>query len=641
MTRRNSRAASTPAPDEPEDEESADETFEDDEPVEANLLTRTRRNNAGNRMAALIEDEATAEVEEMFKEEENDEEFEQKEEKDEFDSDFGSTDDEAGGDEDDEEAGERELKRQAKEDKKAARGKKKKGFQAPVHPFARQTKAARKAAAAGPVASTSATTLDDEGAPAKKRKKVAVDPEFLLPQRESSRRTAVESRRQVQERVKESEQRKAVAPKPVKKATVTLTQADLIAEALETEEHNRAALLAFYAAEEDRREAERVAGMRYEIIGPKLTFLSRVQDRVDKGKGREGEKLDKGRKRLIEVIGEAGKKGYKAGGLEANGDKAAAPAAAGDAPRTRTVRGAAATASASLNSLLNSRDSTPAPGLPTPSTPPESQEYARNWLVFDNFEGSRGEELEALFGDHVDWLKPPPIPLKGCRGGTCPFTGLPARYRDPRTGTPYANLAAFRMLNALVDAQTYVWSESLGAYTSVAGFGLMSEVEAAWSRRPGARAAVPRYAAAGPSSVAAGHHLAPSSNGPPPIFFHPNGLPPPPPPPPGRAKPRAPSSSSSAAAAAANPYKVEYAHAGGSGRGSRGRASLDQAAAEAQGQGGAQVVGASQAPQARSIPGQREGGAFGPLQPQPQRAVTVPGGAGGAGGALPPLPGQG
>lgn len=78
MARRNSRAASTPAPDEPEDEESADETSEDDEPVEANLLTRTRRNNAGNRMAALIEDEATAEVEEMFKEEENDEEFEQK-----------------------------------------------------------------------------------------------------------------------------------------------------------------------------------------------------------------------------------------------------------------------------------------------------------------------------------------------------------------------------------------------------------------------------------------------------------------------------------------------------------------------------------------------------------------------------------
>lgn len=154
------------------------------------------------------------------------------EEKDEFDSDFGSTDEGEGDEEDDEEAGERKLQREAKEAKKvrstqqvarngtqrltssflpqAARGKKK-GFQAPVHPFARQTKAARKAAAAAtqPVASTSASTLDGEGEePPKKRKRVPVDPAFLAPQRESTRRTAVEIRKQVQDRAKESEQRK-------------------------------------------------------------------------------------------------------------------------------------------------------------------------------------------------------------------------------------------------------------------------------------------------------------------------------------------------------------------------------------------------------------------------------------------------
>lgn len=80
-----------------------------------------------------------------------------------------------------------------------------------MHPFARQTKAARKAAsgAAHPVASTSASTLDEDGdEPPKKRKKVAVDPVFLAPQRESTRRTAVEIRKQVQDRAKESEQRK-------------------------------------------------------------------------------------------------------------------------------------------------------------------------------------------------------------------------------------------------------------------------------------------------------------------------------------------------------------------------------------------------------------------------------------------------
>lgn len=39
-------------------------------------------------------------------------------------------------------------------------------------------------------------------------KKIAVDSAFLAPQRESSRRTAVEIRKQVQDRAKESEQRK-------------------------------------------------------------------------------------------------------------------------------------------------------------------------------------------------------------------------------------------------------------------------------------------------------------------------------------------------------------------------------------------------------------------------------------------------
>lgn len=40
---------------------------------------------------------------------------------------------------------------------------------------------------------------------------------------------------------------------------------------------------------------------------------------------------------------------------------------------------------------------------------------------------------------------------------TCPITGLQARYRDPRTGVPYANAGAFRILSRLL-AHEYVWS---------------------------------------------------------------------------------------------------------------------------------------------------------------------------------------
>lgn len=93
----------------------------------------------------------------------------------------------------------------------AAKAKKKKGFVAPSHPFARTTKdQAKKAARAArePVASTSAQTLDDDGLPAAKRKKTSMDPAFVAPMRESSRRSAVEFKKGVKDRLVESEKRR-------------------------------------------------------------------------------------------------------------------------------------------------------------------------------------------------------------------------------------------------------------------------------------------------------------------------------------------------------------------------------------------------------------------------------------------------
>lgn len=82
MARR--RSAPVPLPEElPEDEvdsndESDAEDSSDGEPIVPLLAGREKRSNAGNRMRQLIEDEAEAEVEEMFKEEEDDGEFETK-----------------------------------------------------------------------------------------------------------------------------------------------------------------------------------------------------------------------------------------------------------------------------------------------------------------------------------------------------------------------------------------------------------------------------------------------------------------------------------------------------------------------------------------------------------------------------------
>ncbi|KAK4698919.1 vacuolar protein sorting-associated protein 72, partial [Phenoliferia sp. Uapishka_3] len=303
-------------------DESEDES--DDEPVVSLATGREKRINQGNRMRALLEEEGLIEDEELFREEEDDVDFQAKEEEDVFDSDFGSTDSGSGGEDDAEDAGEKRLIQDAKAERREARGKKKKTAHTPFLPsFARQTKhQARKP----PVASTSNSTLDGTSdAPPPKRRKISMAAVNLIAgiaPRESSRKSAVAFKKTIEVRLLENEQRRATLPKPVKKAAVSLTQADLIGEALETEEINRASLLAFYAAEEDRRAADRIAGLRHEIVGPRITFLSRLEGvpRAAKKDGKiigssgavsAAEKLESGRRRLIEVIGEAGKEGWR------------------------------------------------------------------------------------------------------------------------------------------------------------------------------------------------------------------------------------------------------------------------------------------------------------------------------------------
>lgn len=52
--------------------------------------------------------------------------------------------------------------------------------------------------------------------------------------------------------------------------------------------------------------------------------------------------------------------------------------------------------------------------------------------------------------------EPPPQPL-------CVITNQPARYRDPKTGLPYYNAAAYRELQRVARGE-YRWSEPLAAY---------------------------------------------------------------------------------------------------------------------------------------------------------------------------------
>ncbi|CAG8794258.1 5913_t:CDS:1, partial [Racocetra fulgida] len=45
----------------------------------------------------------------------------------------------------------------------------------------------------------------------------------------------------------------------------------------------------------------------------------------------------------------------------------------------------------------------------------------------------------------------------------CPFTGLIAKYKDSKTGIPYANVEAYSRIQKLLQHK-YIWSEAHSAY---------------------------------------------------------------------------------------------------------------------------------------------------------------------------------
>ncbi|PIL30773.1 hypothetical protein GSI_06941 [Ganoderma sinense ZZ0214-1] len=80
--------------------------------------------------------------------------------------------------------------------------------------------------------------------------------------------------------------------------------------------------------------------------------------------------------------------------------------------------------------------------------------------------------MTAMFGDHADWENCRVYTAKGRPLARptqiCPITGKVAKYLDPRTNVPYADLEAYRVLSRVLRHE-YVWSPALGCYVSRAG----------------------------------------------------------------------------------------------------------------------------------------------------------------------------
>lgn len=177
--------------------------------------------------------------------------------------------------------------------------------------------------------------------------------------------------------------------------------------------------------------------MRYEIVGPKVTFLSTTEGRVLRSaKGKEGvgkvpekteaEKMESGRRRLIEVIGEAGKQGWRPN--SGMGDPESSVSGKGKGKEKALATGlndsdppSASTSKSTLAPPVASSSATSPLSATSVLDPPEgalmtaaeTEAFTRNYLILSECEGiSRSEEMTALFGDHHVWGSTKVVPSR-------------------------------------------------------------------------------------------------------------------------------------------------------------------------------------------------------------------------------------
>lgn len=101
-----------------------------------------------------------------------------------------------------------------------------------------------------------------------------------------------------------------------------------------------------------------------------------------------------------------------------------------------------------------------------PDTPSSTEKTARTILSLHGLEPGATwvDEFRYLLGDHCAWDRLPFVPSRNRpyrpRQSTCVITGLPARYRDPRTGIPYATTEAYATIERVLRGE-YVWTGSV------------------------------------------------------------------------------------------------------------------------------------------------------------------------------------
>ncbi|KAK1225302.1 hypothetical protein PQX77_011821 [Marasmius sp. AFHP31] len=454
--------------------------------VEETLVTRrSRRSTAGNRMQAAM---AEMTIEEPDPEDDKDFAIEKFEE-DVFESDFESTDEEEVQRED-AEAGEKGVYDEEKQARKAARSRVEKATAA-AH--------ARQKMTFNPTAASSQPKPKPKPKP-KRAFTIVVDPntgDVVQDQapgrkkRQSTRSHTVLNTSATFKRLVANEQQKALqTPKKTKGETPKLTHAELIARALDNEEGNIVEHRDYLKLEEEKRKRARV--VRENISGPLVRWVSRGEEvKVQEippppppvapaaSTKPGGYSFTYGAPTSGTVS--YGQYAFTSPSSYYRNDGASQSVVTSTAPPTSTPAGLPILQLVPISIVAPS-----APPAPTPSTidkqalPADAEPTFRIEKVNKNYvvhelgqhekvtKPSWSDTMEAVFGDHAKWEEVKVYsgrtrPLSRLRQ-TCPITGLQAKYMDPRTGVPFADVQAYNVLTGLI-SHDYVWSSELGCYT--------------------------------------------------------------------------------------------------------------------------------------------------------------------------------
>ncbi|KAG2209041.1 hypothetical protein INT46_008442 [Mucor plumbeus] len=376
---------------------------------------RERRPNAGNRMRALLDQEV--DMEELFEYRDSDEEDEEfftkiveEEEEDKVDSDFDL--DSSEGEQEHIEEGQALDKELDKAEKRA-----------------------RRTATFNPPPSTatkSKSTATKTGkTPFEKRKRKLRITELYHEEngerstRFSSRKNTVLNRLHVEDQLREHEKRRALLPKRDRPVVNKMTQEELLAEAAITEEINRDSLLEWQQMEAERKANAKKKDKRG-IFGQFVRYYSFAENDGPIMRNNSEEAT------APEITN-----------AEGQGNMDTETMTDTNAPDWK-ISNKSDLMGRNLISFMDNTISMEA-----------QQEYAESGT-----EADKDLENVDLIDQLSDWLKRPSKPN---RPVICPITGEVARYKDPSTGIPYANITAYQVIKACLYHEMR-WASTSGLY---------------------------------------------------------------------------------------------------------------------------------------------------------------------------------